>query len=186
MIEKNSSIRVLIAFAFFTATVAEAREAEATPQRMLEIESQVTLPPDPGPNGDALLQGYDVDGDGVRDDIQRYVEFRYWDEPMLKAAYYEFVRTRLTFIASADQERATLVRLSDQEGSVYKCMMALTKRDGSRDFIDELRELESKMLNTAERLSAFYRGQAKLSGIYSGGDIPDAYFKHCKKYGFRE
>src|SRR5216683_231714 len=37
----------------------------------------ITLPPDPGAAGKATLQGIDSDGDGVRDDIQRYIALTY-------------------------------------------------------------------------------------------------------------
>jgi len=35
----------------------------------------VVLPPDPGEAGKATLTGIDVDRDGVRDDLQRYIIF---------------------------------------------------------------------------------------------------------------
>ena len=38
------------------------------------------LPPDPGKAGKETPLGIDTDGDGVRDDIQRYIYFIYPDD----------------------------------------------------------------------------------------------------------
>jgi len=44
---------------------------------------EATLPPDPGSAGRATLEGIDSDGDGVRDDIQRFIELNYPDRNRL-------------------------------------------------------------------------------------------------------
>ena len=42
------------------------------------------LPTDPGKAGKETLLGIDTDGDGVRDDIQRYIYFTYPDDKKLR------------------------------------------------------------------------------------------------------
>jgi hypothetical protein len=44
----------------------------------------VNLPPDPGAEGKKTLLGIDTDGDGVRDDIQRYIYLTYPDDKKLR------------------------------------------------------------------------------------------------------
>ena len=46
--------------------------------------SGFVLPPDPGKAGKVTLLGIDTDGDGVRDDIQRYIYFTYPDDKKLR------------------------------------------------------------------------------------------------------
>ena len=47
-------------------------------------DTAVNLPPDPGEEGKKTLLGIDTDGDGVRDDIQRYIYFTYPDDKKLR------------------------------------------------------------------------------------------------------
>ncbi len=183
---RNLLIKTSVGVAVIFAAVAEGREEVVTPERMLEVESQIALPPDPGPNGDALLVGYDVDGDGIRDDIQRYIEFKYWDEPKLKAVYYDFAHAKLKLLAAAEKDRDTILRHSNDILRVSKCISALNERDNTRDLNDEEKEVESRILNTFERLKASFKANAKLSGIYPGGDLPRTWIKYCEKYGFHE
>ena len=46
--------------------------------------SGFVLPPDPGAEGKKTLLGIDTDGDGVRDDIQRYIYLTYPDDKKLR------------------------------------------------------------------------------------------------------
>ena len=45
-----------------------------------EVINGVTVPPDPGAAGKQTLQGIDADGDGVRDDVQRFLAQQYGDD----------------------------------------------------------------------------------------------------------
>ena len=58
--------------------------------------SGFVLPPDPGKAGKKTLLGIDTDGNGVRDDFQRYIYFTYPDDKKLRLGltYYakEFSR----------------------------------------------------------------------------------------------
>ena len=47
-------------------------------------DTGVNLPPDPGAEGKKTLLGIDTDGDGVRDDIQRYIYLTYPDDKKLR------------------------------------------------------------------------------------------------------
>lgn len=44
------------------------------------------LPPDPGKAGKQTLMGIDSDGDGLRDDVQRYIYLTYPDQPDVQRA----------------------------------------------------------------------------------------------------
>ena len=46
-----------------------------------------TLPPDPGKAGKQTLMGVDSDGDGLRDDIQRYIYLTYPGKTNVQGAF---------------------------------------------------------------------------------------------------
>jgi hypothetical protein len=52
----------------------------------LKVLITVGLPPDPGAAGNATLAGIDSDGDGVRDDVQRYIGLTYPQSAKERAA----------------------------------------------------------------------------------------------------
>jgi hypothetical protein len=154
---------------------------------MLEVESRVVLPPEPGAAGDVLLNGYDVDGDGMRDDVQRYLEFRYWNEPKLKAAYRDFARARLEVVAFSGESGDSLLPIFQRASKIYRCMSWLTEKGSARDYVDELKDVESRMFNTFDRLAAYYKAQAKMSGIWSyDGTRRDKYDMFCVPYGLHQ
>jgi hypothetical protein len=66
-----------------------------------------SLPPDPGASGTATIAGVDRDGDGIRDEIQRYIAFAYAGKPAHIAAM------RQTALAL----QASLVGANSLEGS---------------------------------------------------------------------
>jgi hypothetical protein len=49
----------------------------------------VPLPPDPGDAGKATLAGIDSDGDGVRDDVERWIALTYPNSARVRAALYQ-------------------------------------------------------------------------------------------------
>src|SRR5205807_2765584 len=50
----------------------QVREQSATIPQTLKVLIKIGVPPNPGAAGNATLAGIDSDGDGVRDDVQRY------------------------------------------------------------------------------------------------------------------
>lgn len=50
------------------------------------------FPPDPGEAGRKTLQGVDLDGDGIRDDVQRWIHALYPDAPEKRLAFRQWAR----------------------------------------------------------------------------------------------
>ena len=50
------------------------------------------FPPDPGEAGKKTLEGIDTDGDGVRDDLQRWIYARYPNDAKKQSALKQLVR----------------------------------------------------------------------------------------------
>ena len=56
---------------------------------IIPVESS-ELPPDPGEEGKADVAGIDSDNDGVRDDVERYIAYKYPDNPLTRKALYQY------------------------------------------------------------------------------------------------
>ncbi len=104
------------------------------------------LPTDPGKAGKETLLGIDTDGDGVRDDIQRYIYFTYPDDKKL----------RLGLTCCAIEFQGVLKDANDREAAYDhaskmarhgECLYYLKGRES----IDIRRALRAKILNTRER-----------------------------------
>lgn len=159
-----------------------AESYEFTAERILEVESQVYLPPDPGLNGDASLLGYDSDGNGVRDDIQRYLELRYFDELELKVVFYDYASELLNRMHVVNESRETIQNLYRESGNSHWCLIWLNS-NSKRDYKSEIRELSKRVFNTLARYKADRMFESKLAGMRISAKNPDTYYIYCDKYG---
>lgn len=100
-------LQLLISFSVFITPLAQSEtcisqlcltsEYEEAPIKYVTIEvdgiaeimsiENPNLPPDPGPEGKFTLLGIDSDGDGIRDDIYRYVVNECWDNAHASQIY---------------------------------------------------------------------------------------------------
>ena len=64
------------------------------------------LPPDPGEAGKKTLLGIDTDGDGVRDDIQRYIYFTYPDDKKLRLGLTYYAKEFQGMLKDANDREA--------------------------------------------------------------------------------
>jgi hypothetical protein len=105
------------------------------------------LPPDPGQSGKQTLEGMDSDGDGVRDDVQRYIAFSHPMSPERRAPLSQYAKAlRPVELGSAPETAVT-----DQVSAV-RCI-AYTFQGQDWQVISGT--LRSRMLNTPERLRAY-------------------------------
>ena len=121
--------------------------------------SGFVLPPDPGEEGKKALLGIDTDGDGVRDDIQRYIYFTYPDDKKLRLGLtYYAIEFQGVLKDANDQEAAYDHAIKmDRHG---ECLYYLKGRES----IDICRALRSKILNTRERNIAYITHSDNLGG----------------------
>lgn len=174
---KRSTIIILL-----LAIAGPSESYEFTAERILEVESQIYLPPDPGLNGDSQLLGYDSDGNGVRDDIQRYLELRYFDEAELKAVFYDYASYLLNRMHVANESREFIQNLVKEREPSYWCLKWLDN-NYERDYKSEIRELRKKVFNTLARNKANMMFNSKLAGMRSNAIDPETYNIYCAKYG---
>jgi hypothetical protein len=117
------------------------------------------LPPDPGDAGKQTLLGFDMDHDGVRDDIQRYIYFTYIDDKKVKAALTEV----------AKQYQALLSNANDPD-AVFENATKMARHGECLDFIvgedaaDILVSLRAEVLNTRERSIGYITYSDTLGG----------------------
>lgn len=128
-------------------------------------EPTLNLPPDPGPAGDATIEGVDVNDNGIRDDIERWIALTYPDSEKTRQALIQNYYPLQNFMIHA--------REGDRD-AVYNDMTALqrsseclyyVRRDDANDL---LAALESVVVNTSDRVYAYLDS----SRILGGGSFP--------------
>ncbi|MHB8710077.1 MAG: hypothetical protein ACYC6X_00820 [Minisyncoccota bacterium] len=121
------------------------------------------LPPDPGPAGKATLAGIDSNGNGVRDDVERYIAINHQDSAKVRAALMQFaVVAQLELIDSADKQKS--IQHANDEGKAMDCIEYIT---GSVSKLESLtKELQPVILNTDARNQAYFAYNDQLGGQY--------------------
>lgn len=132
------------------------------------------LPPDPGEAGKASLEGIDSDGDGLRDDIQRYIALTYTDSPKTRAALRQAALALQKIILESPEEEGSL-RNTELEARASECIRYVQPVDGRR--IDNL--LMAEFLNTPARSRAYLEYNAWLGGHVFGTRDLDEYKTSC-------
>ncbi|MEN9224177.1 MAG: hypothetical protein Q6L60_02440 [Thermostichus sp. HHBFW_bins_43] len=62
------------------------------------------LPPDPGEEGKRTLEGIDADGDGVRDDVQRWIYRRYPNEERKRKGMLRYAKALQASIVNVNRD----------------------------------------------------------------------------------
>ena len=127
-------------------------------------DTGMNLPPDPGEEGKKTLLGVDTDGDGVRDDIQRYIYFTYPDNKKLRLALTYYAKEFQGVLKDANDREAAYEHAKNMVRH-GECLWYL-KDEESLDICSALR---AKILNTRERSIAYIKYSDNLGGrIISG------------------
>lgn len=108
------------------------------------------LPQDPSDQGKATVEGVDVDADGVRDDIERYIAYSYPDSKGIREALYLAARAQALKLESTTVEK--VLAASQKLINAVRCLS-----DELGDSFEAYRiekELRIQYLNTLERLQA--------------------------------
>jgi hypothetical protein len=132
------------------------------------------LPPDPGEAGKATLEGIDADGDGIRDDIQRYIALTYPESSKTRAALRQAaIALQKTILESPDEESA--LNTTELEARASECIRYIHPDEGRN--IDNM--LIAEFLNTPERSRAYLEYDSKLGGHVFGTKDLDEYKTSC-------
>jgi len=143
----------LVVFVFVSTDLAQGNNS-----------SGFVLPPDPGKEGKETLLGIDTDGDGVRDDIQRYIYFTYPDDKKLRLGLTYYAIEFQGVLKDANDREAAYDH-ANKMARHGECLYYLKGRD-SFDIIDLLL---AEILNTRERSIAYIKYSDNLGGRFIRG-----------------
>jgi len=133
-----------------------------------------SLPPDPGEDGTATLEGIDSDQDGIRDDIQRYIGLTYPNSQKTRAALRQATMALQKIILESPDEESALYN-TELEARASECIWYIHPDDGRK--IDNT--LMAEFLNTPERSRAYLEYNSHLGGHVFGGKDLDEYKSSC-------
>ncbi len=117
------------------------------------------LPPDPGEAGRQTLLGIDTDGDGLRDDIQRYIYFTYTDDNKLRLGLRQYATEFQGALADASNRTAAYNHEIEMVHAA-ECLFYLKGEDS----FDISNALLAEILNTRERSIAYITYSDNLGG----------------------
>lgn len=127
---------------------------------MFIVDSSLQVPMPDSKKNDATVAGVDSDGDGIRDDIQRWINEEYASQPKVKMAVREIAMGRqLDLLSAGNKEQSIIVskRVLDNDN----CLYSILGIDAGAIIV---RELKSKLLNTKDRLYAEMKANSNFSG----------------------
>ncbi len=134
------------------------------------------LPPDPGEAGKATLQGIDSDHDGVRDDIQRWIYFKFRTEPKKQMAWRQFAQDYQSNLLAYDN-KSEAINTGHRTLNTLQCIQYVY--DGSIDSSEShYGQFRGEFLNTPARSNAYLKSNDHFSGQVYG--LPDDNTTHCR------
>lgn len=127
---------------------------------MFVVDSSLQVPmPDPKLN-DKTVAGIDSDGDGVRDDIQRWIDEAYTSRPKVKMAAKQFATGVQLNITSVNNKAQSIASLKKTLVDLH-CLKYIA---GIEQGINIHDELMAKFLNTKDRRNAEIQANANFKG----------------------
>lgn len=120
----------------------------------------IPLPPDPGEAGKLTIEGIDFDGDGVRDDVQRWIALTYPEDAQARAALTQGAYTLQQALLIAEDKSAS-IEIARQDTRAAECLMHVLTPDTA--YLRSA-ELESAVVNTESRSRAYIRYNEQLGG----------------------
>ncbi|WP_252179537.1 hypothetical protein [Endozoicomonas sp. 4G] len=130
------------------------------------------LPPDPGEDGLIGLAGIDSNQDGVRDDIERFIERVLTDSEQERKAARQLAKVSQKKLENA-YDREKIIELSDESGAAVLCLLHVM--DGNSTAFRH--KMRAKIYNTLERIKAWNKMNSHLSGVpYT---LPEDFASQC-------
>ncbi|MCT7315149.1 hypothetical protein N5I87_03970 [Ralstonia sp. CHL-2022] len=149
-----------------TSGAAQANKSSALNPQIGAVENQAGRPGVKSTDFDASIAGIDANKNGIRDDVEHYIEKTYPD-PAQRAAMMQYAKAQQNFILTATTpERA---QLAAQE--LWRSFACARSQLG-RPWLDATKDVLAMYLNTRDRLNAQAKAQDNLAGqiveSYSG------------------
>jgi hypothetical protein len=117
----------------------------------------VPLPPDPGEDGKVTLEGIDSDGDGLRDDVQRWIILNFLTSLRMQLALRDTAVATQNALASTNSPTAQAA--VEHELSATRCLVYINGASKAYELVSELDDL---ILNTDQRVSAYDEYEARV------------------------
>lgn len=127
-----------------------------------ELASKLSLPGNPGNPGKAgklTLEGIDSDGDGVRDDVQRFIALNYSDSEKTRAALTQYAREQLQALLDAESKEVSYNHALEI-GLAIECLFYIHGENAP----DIRKKVKAEILNTSTRTEAFLTYDFQLNG----------------------
>jgi hypothetical protein len=124
----------------------------------------VSLPPDPGVAGKVTLQGIDSDGDGIRDDVERYIGLTYPASARQRAVLAQATLSlESQVLGTASSYQAVFDSLDCMD---YTFARSAVDVSGGVATENAYKSLRTVVLNTPDRTNAFFRAARQFgSGV---------------------
>lgn len=130
-------------------------------QSAFSIDASLEVP-DPGEAGRQTLAGIDSDNDGIRDDIQRWINEKYHNSPRSLAAAKQMARDAQNIVLMANDKQAS-IKASYQSFDSMSCMEYVIGFMPAGDFYHELK---ARVENTRDRIEAGIHSQGNFNGQF--------------------
>lgn len=118
----------------------------------------------PSPPTTESIAGVDADANGVRDDVDRYIDTTYADlaSADVKKALRQYAKAVQSSLVDADSQALSLTHATERFRAL-ECVMARRPRDFHTVFVD----LRAQLLNTSSRSAAYLKAddQVKTANI---------------------
>tara|TARA_B100002051_G_scaffold276205_1_gene323176 strand:+ start:1775 stop:2764 length:990 start_codon:yes stop_codon:yes gene_type:complete len=117
---------------------------------------------DPVEEGGSTLIGTDSDHDGVRDDIEKWIEQEFPDDTEVQNGLRQFAQATQQALVDAESEELSLQN-HDEIDRARNCLYALMGLD---DSYTNITKLLAEILNTRERSLAYIKYDEQLAGKF--------------------
>ncbi len=122
-----------------------------------------SLPPDPGPAGKLTLAGIDSDGDGVRDDVQRWIAITFPNSQKTRAALRQMAQDNQNMLLLSN-DKQLVYDAAVQMGKAIDCLWYIYPNPDTGEAIRYSELLDAVIMNTALRSRAYIQANRNLSG----------------------
>ncbi|MDD4974022.1 MAG: hypothetical protein PHY93_06705 [Bacteriovorax sp.] len=134
---------------------------------MFVVDSSLQVPVPNEKENNKTVAGVDSDGDGIRDDIQRWINEEFSSQPKVKMAMKQMAMGRQLDLLSVSIREQSIIASNKYLNDAI-CLSSIVGIDQKSKLN---RELDSKLLNTKNRLYADMKANANFSG--QAWDLPN-------------
>lgn len=124
------------------------------------IDETLQVPMPDSKKNEATVGGVDSDNDGIRDDVQRYINENYSSSLKTKLAAKQHARNMQSYLLTTADKEKSIVTIINALWS-KSCLGAIV---GDEKAANIGREIKGKYLNTKDRLYADMQGNQNFSG----------------------